>query len=75
MNFTSFQSGLCPVLWACSETAEVSVQESKVSIVLLNSVLHRSPSLSDEHLAAFTGNPINYAILLAGSTASFGRTN
>ena len=36
--------------------------ESDVSIVLLNSVLHRSSSLSDVHLAAFTGNPGNYAI-------------
>ena len=39
--------------------------ESNVSIVLLNSVLHRSSSLSDVHLAAFTGNPVNYAILFS----------
>ena len=31
INFTSFQSGLCPVLWACSETAEVSVRASRMS--------------------------------------------
>ena len=49
--------------------------ESNVSIVLLNSVLHRSSSLSDVHLSAFTGNPVNYAILFSRSTASFGRTN
>ena len=30
--------------------------------MLLNSVLHSSSSLSDVHLAAFTGNPVNYAI-------------
>ena len=39
--------------------------ESNVSFVLLNSVLHRSSSLSDLHLAAFTGNPVNYAILFS----------
>ena len=37
--------------------------ESNVSIVLLNSILHRSSSLSDVYLAVFTGNPVNYAIL------------
>ena len=63
MNFTSFQSGLCPVLWACSETAEVSVRARNVSIVLLNSVLHRSSSLSNVYLATFTGNLANYTIL------------
>ena len=26
INFTSFQSGLCPVLWVCSKTAEISVR-------------------------------------------------
>ena len=40
---------------------------SNVSIVLLNSVLHKSSSYSDVHPAAFTRNPV-------GSTASFGRT-
>ena len=39
--------------------------ESNASFVLLNSVLHRSSSLSDLHLAAFTGNPVNYAILFS----------
>ena len=39
--------------------------ESDVSIVLLNSVLHRSSSLSDVYLATFTGNPVNYAILFS----------
>ena len=36
--------------------------ESNVSIVFLNSVLLRSSSLSDVRLAAFTGDPGNYAI-------------
>ena len=39
--------------------------ESDVSIVLLNSVLHGSSSLSDVHLAAFIRNPVNYAILFS----------
>ena len=39
--------------------------ESNVLIMLFNSVLHRSSSLSDVHLAAFTGNPVNYAILFS----------
>ena len=39
--------------------------ESDVSIVLLNSVLHRSSSSLKVHLAAFTGNPVNYAILFS----------
>ena len=36
---------------------------SSVVGMLLNSVLHRSSSLSNVHLATFTGNPVNYAIL------------
>ena len=31
INFTSFQNGLCPVLWACSETADVSVRVNRMS--------------------------------------------
>ena len=31
INFNSFQSGLCPVVWVCSETAEVSVRASRLS--------------------------------------------
>ena len=65
-DFTLFQSGLCPVLWACSESAEVSAQaEANVSIMLLNSVLHRSSSLSYVYLATFTGNPVNYTVLFS----------
>ena len=46
------------VLWACSETAEVSVRASRMS---------RSCSLilSCIGLATFTGNPVNYAILFS----------
>ena len=40
--------------------------ESDVSVMLLNSVLHLSSSLSDVNFAAyFTGNPVDYAILLS----------
>ena len=46
--------------------------ESNVSVVLLNSVLHRSSSLSDVHLAALTVNPINYAILFSWVDSVFG---
>ena len=31
MRVTSFQSGLCPVLWAFSETADVSVRANRMS--------------------------------------------
>ena len=31
INFTSFQSGWCPVLWACSETGEVWVRANRMS--------------------------------------------
>ena len=42
---------------------DLGTGESNVSIVLFNSVLHRSSSLSDVHLAAFTENPVHYTIL------------
>ena len=63
MNFTSFQNGLCPVLWACSETAEVSVQASPMSRSC--SLILSCIGSSDLHLAAFAGNPVNYAILFS----------
>ena len=44
-------------------TCLLGTGESNVSIVILNSVLHRSSSLSDVYLATFTGNPENYVIL------------
>ena len=55
-------SGVVGMLW---NGGGLGTGESNVSIVLLNSVLHRSSSLSDVHLAAFTGNPVNYAILFS----------
>ena len=55
-------SGVVSMLW---NGGGLGTDESDVSIVLLNSVLHRSSSLSDVHLAAFTGNPVNYAILFS----------
>ena len=63
------------VVGMLSNGGGISTGGSDASIVLLNSVLHRPSSLSDVHLAAFTGNPVSYAIFLAGSTASFGRTD
>ena len=46
-------------------TFDVAILLSDVSIVLLNSVLHGSSSLSDVHLAAFIRNPVKYAILFS----------
>ena len=50
-------SGVVGILW------NGGTGKSDVSIVLLNSVLYRSSSRSDVYLAAFTGNPVNDAIL------------
>ena len=55
-------SGVVGMLW---NGGGLGKGESNVSIMLFNSVLHRSSSLSDVHLAAFTGNPVNYAILFS----------
>ena len=55
-------SGVVGMLW---NGGGLGTGESDVSIVLLNSVLNRSSSLSDVHLAAFTGNPVNYTILFS----------
>ena len=44
---------------------DLGTSESDVSIVLFNSALRRSSSPSDVHLAAFTENPVNYAILFS----------
>ena len=55
-------SSVAGMLW---NGGGLSTGESNVSIVLLNSVLHRSFSLSDVHLAAFTGNPVNYTTLFS----------
>ena len=53
-------SGVVGMLW---NGGGLGTGESNVSIVLLNSVLHRSSSLSNVRLAAFTENPLNYIIL------------
>ena len=59
INFTLFQSGLCPVLWACSETGEVWVWASRMSL------LHRSSSLADLNLdVASTYPTITLAFIL-----------
>ena len=55
-------SGVVGMLW---NGGGLGTGESNVSIVLLNSVLHRSSSLSDVYLVAFKGNPVNYAILFS----------
>ena len=55
-------SGVVGMLW---NGGGLGSGESNVSIMLFNSVLHRSSSLSDLHLAAFAGNPVNYAILFS----------
>ena len=48
-------SGVVGMLW---NGEGLGTGESNVSIVLLNSVLHRFSSLSDVHLATFTWNPV-----------------
>ena len=55
-------SGVGGMLW---NGRGLGTGESDVSIVLLNSLLLMSSSVSDINLAAFTGNPVNYAILLS----------
>ena len=55
-------SGVVSMLW---NSGGLGTGESDASFVHLNSVLHRSSSHSDVHGTAFTGNPVNYAILLS----------
>ena len=57
-----FASGFVSMLWI---GWDLGTGESDVSIVLFNSALRRSSSPSDVHLAAFSGNPVNYAILFS----------
>ena len=57
-----FVSSFVSMLWI---GWDLGTGESDVSIVLFNPALHRSSSPSDVHLAAFTGNPVNYAILFS----------
>ena len=55
-------SGVAGMLW---NGGGLGTGESNVSIVLLNSILHRSSSRSDVCLAAFTANSVNYVILFS----------
>ena len=55
-------SGVVSMLW---NSGGLGTGESDASFVHLNSVLHRSSSHSDVHGTAFTGNPVNYSILLS----------
>ena len=57
-----FVSSFVSMLWI---GWDLGTGESDVSIVLFNSALRRSSSPSDVHLAAFSGNPVNYAILFS----------
>ena len=50
-------SGVVGMLW---NGGGLGTGESNVSIVLPRSFLHRSSSLSNVYLAAFTGNPVDY---------------
>ena len=64
INFTSFQNGLFPVLLACFETWDVS-------FMFFDSILRRSFSFADVDFTAFTGNPINPAILFTWPDSVF----
>ena len=55
-------SGVAGMLW---NGGGLGTGESNVSIVLLNSILHRSSSRSDVCLAVFTANSVNYVILFS----------
>ena len=76
ISTTSFQSGLCPVLWACSETAEVSVRASRMprscSLIMSCIGLLVSPMYTLPHSQEIL---LTTSSCLCGSTASFGRTN
>ena len=39
--------------------------KSDVSLMFFDSILHRSSNLADVDLSAFTGNPVNQAILFS----------
>ena len=43
----------------------LGTDKSDVSLMLFDSVLHRSSSLADVNLTAFPGNPLNHAILFS----------
>ena len=50
-------------MWACSEAAHVCVLASRISLLFLDSLLHRSASSADVNLPTLTENLVDYAIL------------
>ena len=74
MNLTSFQIGRCPVSLACSETAEVCVRGSRISVVFFYPVLHRSPCFPDVYFAALTWNFIDDTVLFSCPDIRLART-
>ena len=58
-------------MYVCMYVSLLRSRESNVSIVRLNPVLHGSSSLPNVHLAAFTGNLVNYAILFSRDDSIF----
>ena len=61
INFTSSHSGLCPVLLACSETAELWVRAKRRSF--FHSFLHGSPCFTDVDFSAFAWYLVDYVVL------------
>ena len=61
INSTLSQSGRCPVLWACSGTAEVWVWASWTSRSC-SFILSCIGLPAEVNFAAFTGNPVNYDV-------------
>ena len=45
-----------------------------IPFMLFDPLLHRSSCFANVHFSAFTGNLVDYAVLLSRSTVSFGRT-
>ena len=74
MNLTSFQIGRCPVSLACSETAEVCIRGSRISVVFFYPVLHRSPCFPDVYFAALTWNFIDDTVLFSCPDIRLART-
>ena len=48
--------------------------ESYIPVMLFDPPLHRSTCFTNVDFSAFTGNPVDHAVLFSGSTVSFGRT-
>ena len=65
VNFISFQSWWWLVLLACSETAGgLGTGESYNPVMFSDLLLHRSSCFANVDLSAFTGNPVDYAVLV-----------